>query len=204
MIEVVDVEQGSPEWFEAKLGIPSASHFSDVAAAGEGKVRTTYMRKLAGEIITGLPREDYKNAQMDRGTRMEPELRALYEMISGNKTTKVGFVKHARPYGVIGASPDSFVGDAGIVEFKSAAPHVLIEILEADRVPPEHLPQCQGSMLVTGRRWCDLAIGYSGMPLFRRRIARDDSYIARQEVALERFHRELVALVEKIKRYGRK
>lgn len=199
-----DIVQGSPEWYLVRLGIPSASHFGDVMAGGDGKVRDLYMRKLVGEIVSGLPREDFKNAATDRGTRMEPELRGLYEMISGNKTTPVGFVKSETAFGPIGCSPDSLVGEDGIVEFKSQAPHLLIETLERDRIPPEHLPQCYGSMLVTGRKWCDVAIGYSGMPLFRRRLLRDSAYLARLSVCLEQFRKELDARVERTKNYGRR
>lgn len=210
MIEVFEeIEQGSEEWYALRLGIPTASHFSDCVAVqrdpGKPGVRDKYMRKLAGEIITAKRREnDYKNAAMERGNQMEPALRAMYELITGLKTTRVGFVRHARSYGTIGASPDSLVGDDGMVEFKSMAPDGLIEVLEADRIPPEHIPQCQGGMLVAGRKWCDLAIGYEGMPMFRRRIVRDNDYLNRLEVGLDVFIKELHARVERIKRYGQR
>lgn len=209
MITVYDeIEQGSEAWYALRLGIPTASHFSDCVAVQRDPekpgVRDKYMRKLAGERITGLRREEFKNAAMERGNAMEPSLRATYELISGNKTRQIGFVTHARPYGIIGASPDSLVGDDGIVEFKSMEPAGLIEVLEKDRIPPEHVPQCQGGMLVTGRIWCDLAIGYEGMPMFRRRIARDNDYLNRLEVGLDVFIKALAARVERIKAYGQR
>ena len=36
-VEIIDCVQGSPEWFQARLGIPTASCFKDVQAKGEGK-----------------------------------------------------------------------------------------------------------------------------------------------------------------------
>lgn len=203
-IEIFSAEeypQGSPEWRSLKCGIPSASNFKRVMAGGDGKVRSDYMRRLAGEIITGLPAEEHRNTYMDRGNAMEPELRDLYAMIADVEPVQVGFVKRTMPWGTVGASPDSMVGDDGCVEFKSEAPHLLIETMRDGRIPTEHLPQCQGTMLVTGRQWCDLVCGYSGMPIFRRRIKRDSSYIARLEVALEVFATDLQNMVKWIRSY---
>ena len=39
MIQIIDCEQGTPEWFAARLGIPTASRFSDVLAKGQGTTR---------------------------------------------------------------------------------------------------------------------------------------------------------------------
>ena len=63
-----DSIQEFDEWLDRRLGIPTASRIADVMAGGEGKVRSKYMRQLAGERITGLPREEtYKSAAMERG-----------------------------------------------------------------------------------------------------------------------------------------
>ncbi len=201
-IEIIDdIPQGTPEWRMLHVGVPTASDFGAVIAAGEGKVRDLYMRKLAGELVSGLPREDYHNSAMDRGTLVEPELRAQYAMLADVDPHQVGFVRRQRPYGVIGCSPDSLIGTDGGCEIKSAAPHILIEILRSNRIPAEHLPQVHGSMLCSGRKWWDLAIGYPGMPMFWRRIHRNESYIARLEVGLQVFIEELNAMVKWLRSY---
>lgn len=211
-IEIIDCAQGTPEWHEAKLGIPSASKFSDVMAGGEGKTRSKYMRQLAGELRTGVTREDFRGAAMDRGTAQEPELISLYSMMANVEVQPIGFIKRPLRIGFAGCSPDGLIGKDGLVQIKSAAPDILIDIMKAGRVPPEHLPQCQGEMLVTGRVWCELVIGNSAtggrpgdlpMPLFRRRIKRDPSYIARLTVAIETFNEELAEMVEWLRRYGK-
>ena len=51
MIEIINCDQGTPEWFAARVGIPTASRFSDILAKGEGKTRGRYLRDLAAEII---------------------------------------------------------------------------------------------------------------------------------------------------------
>lgn len=200
-VELFDCEQGSEEWRALRMKIPTASRISDVMAGGQGNMRRKYLRQLAGEIITGLAHEEFKNAAMKRGNDMEPELRRLYSLQSSAELTPCGFARRTLTTGSVGCSPDSLIGSDGVLEIKSATPELLIEIWENGVTPSEHIPQCQCSMLVLGRKWCDLAIGYSGMPLFRRRIQRDPSAIRRMEIGLEIFNNDLAALVERIRAF---
>lgn len=198
-MEIVRCEQNSPEWEAARVGIPTASQFSAILASGRGggpsKTRATYMRKLAGERITGRPAENFSNVHFDRGHKMEPEARALYEFSSGVEVEQVGFIKN---YGA-GASPDSLVGDVGLLEIKTALPHILIEHLDAGRVPPEHVAQMQGQMWVSERSWCDLIIYWPAMPVFQARVERDDQYIDKSLApGVQRFIDELEDMVARI------
>ncbi len=208
-VEIVDCTQGSPEWFTARLGLPTASEFATVMASGRAgmpsKTRSDYLKDLAGEIIWGVPRESYRNASMDRGNEMEAELRERYDqqnvLDGGEKALQVGFMRNGRK----GASPDGLVGDVGMVEIKSQVPRLLIERLVSGEVPPEHMPQCQGNLWVAEREWIDIVIGYQhdpsvpSPPLFRRRIMRSEPYIARLKLATEVFLEELDALVARVK-----
>ena len=45
-MQIFDFPQGSPDWFAARAGIPTASMFATVMAKGEGKIQKTYMLKL--------------------------------------------------------------------------------------------------------------------------------------------------------------
>lgn len=203
-IEIVDdVPQGGDEWRALRCGKVTASNFGDVMAGGENRVRGLYMRKVAGEIITGLPAEDFKSRAMERGSEMEDSLRAAFQIETGLSPRQVAFVRRRRPYGIIGASPDALIGDDCGLEIKKAEPHVLIDILRAGRVPPEHVAQVQGNMLVSGRPWWWLAIGFPGMPMFKRKVARDTAYHARLEVGLETFQQELDEMVVWLRKYGR-
>jgi hypothetical protein len=194
-MEILNVEQGGPEWHQARLGIPTASMFSAVIAKGEGKTRRAYMIKLAGERLTQIPMESYSNDDMERGTMQEPEIRTRYEFMTNSTVQRIGFVRNGRR----GCSPDGFVGDDGMVEIKSAAPHVLIDILLAGVPPKKHLPQCMGGLWLTGRKWCDLVIGSSPkLPLFTWRHFRDESYIKMLEAEVDYFNGELVHMVRQI------
>ena len=199
MLEILSMEQGSPEWFAARCGIPTASNFSKILANGRGgaasKTRLSYLRDLAGERLTGQPAETFTNHHMDRGKSMEAEARSYYEFTEGVSVEQVGFIKN---HGA-GASPDGLIGEDGLWECKTALPRILIEHLEAGRVPPEHLPQIQGQLWVTERQWCDLLIYWPSMPVFQSRIERDDSWIAGTLAPkVLAFVDDLEALVEKL------
>jgi len=200
-VEIIDCEQGSPEWYQARLGIPTASCFKDVKAQGEGKVRSTYMRRLAGEIITGQPAETFRSPEMERGSRMEDEARANYIFdMASRKVRRVGFVRRA----YVGCSPDALLGDDGVLEIKTQKPELLIATHDADRFPPEHIAQCQGALLVTGRKWVDLCVYWPGMPMFVRRAERDEGYIDMLMDELSRFNNELQAMVARVRAYGQR
>lgn len=202
-VEVIDCKQGEPEWFQARLGLATCSEFSTILSApkkGEAfsKSRRTYLYKLAGEIVTGLPTESYSNPYMDRGHVMEPEARNAYAFMHDCEPELVGFVRNGRA----GCSPDAFVGTDGVLEVKTKAPHILIECLNADKFCPEHVAQCQGALWVTEREWVDLVCYFSRMPLFVKRAYRDEAYIRRLAEEVERFNYELDSVVRFVRNYG--
>lgn len=197
MMRVIECEQGTPEWLLARAGIPTASMFATVLAKGEGKTRKTYMRKLAGEIITGEPMDSYSNAHMERGKAMEAEARDLYAFQQFVEPVQVGFIRSGQK----GCSPDSLVGDAGMCEVKTKLPHLQIEVLEAGKLPPEHVAQCQGALWVAEREWIDFVSYWPKMPLFVKRAYRDEPYIKALSEAVDVFNDELATLVERVRAF---
>lgn len=198
MIEIITCEQGSDEWRKARAGIPTASEFSTVLAKGEGKTRRTYMLKLAGEILTGEPMESYSNVHMERGKVMEDEARDLYIFTQWVEPQRVGFIRN----GDKGCSPDSLIGENGGLEIKTALPHIQIERLLKDELPPEHKAQVQGSMWVTERETWDFVSYWPNLPLLCVQVQRDNGYIANLAGEVARFNDELAKVVETIRARG--
>jgi hypothetical protein len=194
MIEVFDFEQGSPEWVAIRLGIPTASEFKAVLAKGEGRTRRTYMMKLLGERLTGEPADNYINDHMDRGKVMEAEARETYALIRDLEPVRVGFIRN----GVAGCSPDSLIGDDGLLEIKTKLAHLQLDALEADRLPPEHIPQVQGQLWVAERKWLDFVSYWPRLPLFVKRIYRDEAYIEKLRGEVSVFNAELDSLTAKM------
>lgn len=198
-MKIIDCEQGSPEWFSARAGIPTASEFHTVMAKGKGGgeslTRKTYLLKLAGEIITGEPMESFTNAHMERGKAMEDEARDLYSFMTDSDPLRVGFVTN----GKAGASPDSLIGERGGLEIKTKLPHLLIDLLLKGEMPPEHKAQVQGCMWIAEREWWDFAAYWPKLPLFTKRIIRDDTYIRSIADAVDQFNDELDATVARLR-----
>lgn len=201
-LEIVDCLQGSPEWFRARLGLPTMSEAATIMAKGRdggaSLTRKKYLHQLAAEIVTGEPGESYSNPYMERGKAQEAEARRLYAFIHDADPELVGFIRNGQK----GASPDALIGSGGLLEIKTRLGHLHVELLLADRFPPEHRAQVQGAIWVAEREWCDLAVYSPGLPLYVCREYRDDGYIANLAGAVARFNDELSEIVERVRRYG--
>lgn len=199
MIEIFDCEQNSPEWFNIRKGLPTASMFSAILANGKGGApsitRQKYLYTLAGEILTGEHIEGYTNVNLERGHTMEAEACAHYAFVRDCEPEVIGFVKN----GKCGASPDRFIKTAGILEIKTSIPSVLIPLRLKGEFPPEHKAQCQGLLMVTERQWLDLIVYWPKMKPLIVRMERDESYISDLRNAIDVFDLELRRLVEKLK-----
>lgn len=202
MMQVFDFPQRSPDWYAARAGIPTASEFATVLAkgkdGGDSKTRKTYLLKLAGEVVTGEPSESYDNAHMERGREMEDEARDFYAFMHDAALSRVGFIRN----GDKGCSPDALIGNDGILEIKTALPHILIGYILKGAFPPEHRAQCQGALWVAQREWIDLAVYSPRLPLFVKRQHRDDAYIATLATAVDEFNAELADTVARVRAYG--
>ncbi len=204
-MKIIDCVQGSDEWHQARLGIPTASEFATVMAkgrgSGESKTRRTYMLKLAGERMTKTPAENYTNGHFDRGKEMEPEARAAYAWEQDVDPELVGFITNDD--GSAGCSPDGLIGADGVLEIKTKLPHLLIDATLRGTFPPEHKAQCQGALWITEREWVEIAVYWPDMRPFIKRAYRDEEYIGGLAEAVERFNDELTEMIEQYAAYGR-
>lgn len=192
-LEIFDFDQGTPEWFEARRGIPTASNFAAVLAKGQGKTRRSYLLKLAGEAITGELAEAYTNPHMERGRAMEDEARSLYAFAQDTDPQPVGFMRRGRA----GASPDSLIGGDGLVEIKTKLPHLQLDVLDRGKLPTEHVAQVQGQLWISGRQWCDFVSYWPRLPPFIVRVHRDDSYIESLRQSVDEFVAELDTYIQR-------
>src|SRR5262245_49850894 len=190
------VEQGTPEWHKLRLGIPTASEFATIMAKGRNggvsEGRKTYLHKLAGERITCEPMENYTNLHMDRGKIMEREAREHYCLVTDEQVEHVGFIRN----GDVGGSPDALIGKKGMLEIKTALPHLLIKALIDDEAPSQHMAQIQGNLWIAERNWCDLIIYWPRVPALIKRVYRDEKYIDRLAEQVELFLGELNLTVD--------
>ncbi|TMU14894.1 exonuclease [Halomonas sp. ATBC28] len=193
-MQVLSMEQGTPEWLAARLGRVTMSELKVLLVKGKGPGllgtgAITYMHQLIGERITGELAEPFQgNAHTRRGHELEGVARALYCDATGEpEPHEVGLILN---HGV-GYSPDSLVGANGLLEIKTKLPKFQIEVLLSGEIPDEHVPQCQGGLWVSEREWIDFVSYWPGMPLFIKRAYRDDIMISTIAERVEAFHEEM-------------
>jgi hypothetical protein len=173
---ILNHEQGSPEWYQARLGVPSASNFSKLITA-TGKPSTSaegYINQLIAESVTGERADFYTNAHMERGTLLEPEARAYYEFMRDLETTEAGFCLHDTIRA--GCSPDALVGPGGL-EIKCPSGAVHVSYLRSGGLPAAYKQQVMGCMWITGADWWDFLSYHPDMPSLLLRVERDQKYI---------------------------
>ena len=190
---VLTCEQGSREWDEARLGIPTASQFSRIVTPGgaPSKSAEDYMGELLAEHFLGYPAKAFESEWADRGKALEPEARRYYAFHRDVDARTVGFCyRTARdvfgpdPNGlvtsmtspdesVVGTSPDGLVGDDGLLELKCPMPGRHLVYLARGVLPKAYVMQVQGQLWVTGRAWVDFMSYCPDLPPFIVRVAPD-------------------------------
>ena len=100
---------------------------------------------------------------------------------------RVGFIRN----GEAGASPDSLLGANGLLEIKTKLPHLQLEVLLSDAMPTDHRAQVQGQLWIAEREWCDFVSYWPRLPLFVKRIHRDEAYIKTLQEGVAVFLAEL-------------
>jgi hypothetical protein len=196
-MKIIDCVQGTPEWHSVRCGVPTASEFDKIitTTGTPSKQRQKYLYQLAGETITGIPEESYQNMAMQRGKEMEAEARKLYELITGQEVTQVGFCL-ADGYG---CSPDGLVGNDGLLDIKCPTLAVHVGYLLENKFQIDYFQQVQGQLLVTKRKWVDFMSYFPGIKPFIIRVNRDEKFISALKNELYIFCSELKPIVAKIR-----
>jgi putative phage-type endonuclease len=149
-----EIVQGTPEWLKARLGCATASRANDFCAAETTAAYQNLLWQLVAERETQTIEEGYTNADMQRGTEMEPVARAAYEAHTGTFVTQTGFWLHPKiPY--FGASPDGLVGDDGLIEIKCPRTSTHLRYKSENKAPTQYKRQMICQLLCTGRKWVD-------------------------------------------------
>lgn len=197
---VLNLEQGSPEWKQARAGRMTGSRAKDVLAtikSGEAAARRDYRIALMLERLTGQPCDDFfVTKEMQWGTDQEPFARMAYEAHTGLIVRETGFLQCDEI--MAGSSVDGDIDDfAGIVEYKCPKSATHWAWMKAGVVPPEHIPQITCNLWISGAEWADFASYDPRFPeplrLFVRRVRRRDVDIAGFEAEAMKFLAEVEA-----------
>jgi putative phage-type endonuclease len=198
------IEQGTDEWFAARIGKVTASRVADVIAktkTGYSSSRDNYMAQLICERLTNQKADGFTNAAMQHGTETEPLARAAYEALKDVLVDEVGFIPHPKIL-MAGASPDGLIGDNGLLEIKCPNTATHIDTLLSETVPGKYNTQMQFQMACTDREWCDFVSFDNRLPtelqLFVKRVPRDNVFIRLIEGEIVQFIAELDDKINKL------
>ena len=184
---VLNCKQGSDEWVQARLGIPTASQFHRIitpktmkpAASAEG-----YIDQLVAEYLLGEQLDDSPTDFMQRGNILEEEAVRWYEFNHQCDTIPVGLI--LRDDRMVGCSPDRLVGENGGLEIKCPMPKNHVGYL-LHGLSQDYRCQIQGGLWLSGRDWWDFVSYHPTLPKFEARIDRDDEFIRAMAELVDEF-----------------
>jgi len=193
-MKIYTFEQGSEEWFSARLAKFTASTAQAIATAGKG-LETLVYKKLAEKLTNKAP-EAYSNEDIERGHELEAMARDAYELETGNIVEQVGFCE-LNEY--VGASPDGLVKD-GLVEIKCKNDVNFIKERLSDEIESAHRWQMQMQMYVTDRKWCDYVVFNPNFEksLVIKRLKRDEEAIKKIKLGLDKGIKMFKDLLKKL------
>lgn len=199
---ITDIEQGSADWLALRLGIPTASEFECLLVNGKGEAgfgsgALSYMDQLIGERITGEAAElPFSTRATERGHELEAAARLLYCERECIEPSQVGIIlNHGAGY-----SPDGLASHDGLIEIKTKLPKFQVGVILSGEVPKEHIAQCQGGLWMAERDWLDFISYWPGMPLFVKRVYRDESYISKLAERVKAFNELLESRLDRVLR----
>lgn len=193
-MKILDLEQGTIEWLQARLGCPSGSGFSKLITSSgtPSSSAETYINQLIAELVTGETTHVHVTEAMQRGTELEEFARMNYELETDREVRQVGFCMPDNNLRC-GVSPDGLIEDDGGIEIKCPAPSTHVKYLRKGKLPSEYKAQVQGCLWITEREWWDFMSYHPQMPNLLIRVHRDDEYINQ----LERLVTHACQIIEK-------
>lgn len=196
------IDQGSEEWLKLRLGVATASNFDKIITP-TGKESTQfekYALELATQALVSEPDSTFKNEAMQRGNALEPFARQFYQETTLNFVDEITMFKS--DCGNFGYSPDGLIDEDGLLEIKCPLATTHLKYLIDNKLPSEYVPQVQGGLLVSGRKWCDFV---SYHPNFKEknmliiRVERDEEFIAKLKEGIEKTIKMRDEILKKLK-----
>lgn len=200
----LDMEQGTPEWLEARRGIPTASQFHKILSPVKLQPSSSargYIAKLCTEWAMGVNQdEDVISQYMRRGSALEARAFAHYSLEREVEVERVGFI--LRDDRRVGCSPDGLVvGAPGGFELKTPSAEKHFEYL-LDESPTRYACQMQGGIWLAERDFWDFESFHPTLPPLLLRFTRDERFIRALAEAVDVFLGDLEAAKEKLTKLG--
>ena len=193
------LEQGTPEWLEARRGIVTASTIGKLLTS-TGKVANNdtsrgLVETLVAERLTGHVEHVRPTADMIRGQLDEPYARDAYAEHYA-PVEEVGFYRLDTDDYSAGYSPDGVVQGGGLLEIKSRTPKIQLRTILTGKVPAANVAQLQMGLFITGEPWIDYLSWCGGMPIYVERVTPDPQWFDAIHSALIEFESNAASITE--------
>lgn len=195
-----DVQQGSYEWHQLRLGKITSTRLKKVLA----KDNLSLVDEIIAEEETGFADDDgFVSEEMQRGIDLEPIAIKEYEALTGTDVTRYGFLQSDR-LPILCQSPDGYVGTTGAVEVKCPKTKTHIKYIRMGKIPNDYKEQVWCYFMVNpALQWLDF-ISYdprlAKKPIWVLRINRADiqEEIDTAWAELEKFNEKLISYQEEL------
>lgn len=204
-----DIQQKSDEWRALRAGKFTGSRFFALLAMSKPtkakpipvplEVRQKLIWTVAAERIQGYQEQGASSYSLQWGVDAENFAREAYELKTGEFVDEIAFIQHSE-FDFVGISPDGLLGEHGGIEIKCPkSPQIHLQRFLYG-VPDEYVPQLQGFLWVTKRKWIDF-VSYdpNTAPEFRLliiRVNRNEAYIKNLEKEVLLAELEVCELVD--------
>ena len=209
MPKIIDCEQGSVEWFQARIGKITASRFGDIMAYSKAKgkegielkTRSDYRMELVSERLTHQMAQHFVTDAMKWGKEMEDYACSAYECAQDVMVQAVGYCIHPM-MDFSGASPDGWVGENKIIEIKCPTTATYLGWRKSREVPQQYIDQILWNM-VCGERYEADFIGYDPrlperLQLLVIPVQYDEKRVAELEAEVRKMEAEIKAEIAAI------
>lgn len=181
-------EQRSQEWFKQRIGLVTGSSVGAILHLAPYATREDILRRMVREYH-GYQSEFEGNIATEYGVQNEPIALMHYERESRNHVNKAYFVAHEN--GWLGASPDGYIGDDGLLEIKCPFSRRKDNAFVSIDEQPHYYAQIQVQLYCTGREWCDF-YQWSKHGSKTERVYIDEKWLQENLPRLKQFHAEYI------------
>lgn len=205
-----ECEQYSPGWWQARLGIPTASNFHLFITPGgkpttpDNKERRKYLYRLVAERILEVPMPPRfeGNEHTEHGRDMEGEAAAIFSQAVKRNLMPGGFM--TADSGRYGCSLDRLMARDGVwegVEIKAPAAWTHIQYL-IEGPGDRYKPQVQGQLMVSEFQSVHFWSWHPRFAPVHIVVEPDERYMHRLRQELDLFCEELAKTEDWVRRQG--
>ena len=155
-----NILQKSDEWFQIRKGKITGTTLKAIMGTPKARQEAIY-EVIAERLTVGVDNPDvnYENA-MDRGNRLEPDARTMFEFETGLKVDEVGFCEND-DNALIGYSPDGIISDTEDLEIKCMGGKNHVKMWITNKVPEDYSWQVVQAFIVNPKLEKRYFVGYN-------------------------------------------